>query len=66
MMRLRRRLNLLVAEGPEYAPDGVEDIIAFGHFALAEVAGPLGDGWFLCHGLTNKTTNIRFFRQIAA
>ena len=47
----RRRVDLLVAEGAENAPHGVEDIVALGHLALAEVTGPLGDGRFLCHGL---------------
>ena len=48
----RRRLDLLVSVGAENAPDGVEDIVAFGHFALAEVTGSLGNGRFLCHSLS--------------
>ena len=47
----RGRFDLLVAIGPEHAPDGVEYVIALGHLALAEVTGSLGDGRFLCHGL---------------
>ena len=47
----RGRFDLLVAVGPEHAPDGVEYVIALGHLALAEVTGSLGDGRFLCHGL---------------
>ena len=45
----RGRFDLLVAIGPEHAPDGVEDIVALGHLALAEVTGSLGNGRFLCH-----------------
>ena len=43
-------------DGPEtiegiHLTDGIEDIIAFGHFHGTEVAGAFGNSWFLRHNI---------------
>ena len=47
----RRRLDLLKSVQTEDTFDGIEDIIAAGHFQLPEITRTFGYRGFLCHNL---------------